>query len=138
MKPTEEQIKEMAELLGCGQICYFHSPSGRIEHHADPDNEYFDPGAWQGNIDRIEADWENYQRFEKMDSRQSFRVMEDFAETVTEIGFRSRLLGLLSGPRPFSKFKRAIDSSRYRQDWFAFKERAYINWVHQQIEGQFG
>ncbi len=133
MKPTEEHIREIAELLDCGELCFFHEPTGTIEHHPDPDSEYFDPEPWQETLDRIDANWGEYRRFEKMDSNQAFRVMEDFANSLTDENFRTRLFNQLSQRKPFSKFKWAIDNSKYRQNWFDFKEQAYINWVHEQL-----
>jgi hypothetical protein len=136
MKPTEEHIKEIAELLDCGELCFFHEPTGNIEHYPDPDNPYVELEEWQETLDRIDADLDNYQRFEKMDSNLSFRVMEDFANTLTDENFRTRLFEQLSQRKPFSKFKWAIDNSEHRQDWFDFKEQAYINWVREQLDSR--
>ncbi|MEP4534115.1 MAG: UPF0158 family protein [Cyclobacteriaceae bacterium] len=133
MKPTEEHIKEIAELLDCGELCFFHEPTGTIEHHPDPDHEYFEPEPWQETMNKINADLSNYLKFEKMDSRQGFRVMEDFANSLSDENFQTRLFELLSERKPFSKFKWAIDNSNYRQNWFDFKEKAYINWVREQL-----
>jgi len=135
MNPTEEPIKEIAELLDCGQLCFFHEPTGTIEHYPDPDNPYVELEEWQETLDKIDADWGNYQRFEKMDSNQAFRVMEDFANTITDENFRTQLFEQLSQRKPFSRFKWAIDNSEHRQNWFDFKERAYINWVREQLTG---
>ncbi|QSE99353.1 hypothetical protein JR347_07955 [Fulvivirga lutea] len=134
MTPTEEHIKEIAELLDCGHVCFFHEQTGTIEYYPNPDSEYFDPEPWQETIDRIDADLDNYLPFEKMDSRQGFQMMEDFAHSLTDTDFRERLFKLLSEGKPFSKFKWAIDNSEYRQDWFDFKKQANINWVRSQIE----
>ena len=68
-----------------------------------------------------------------MDSMQSFRVMEDFANSLSDDAFRDRLIHQLSQRKPFSKFKWTIDNSNYRQDWFDFKEQAYLQWVRQQL-----
>jgi len=133
MKLTEEHIKEIAGLLDCGELCFFHQPTGTIEHYPDPDSPYVELEEWQETLDRIDADWDNYQRFEKMDSNQAFRVMEDFANSLTDENFRTRLFNQLSQRKPFSKFKWAIDNSKYRQNWFDFKEQAYINWVREQL-----
>lgn len=133
MNPTDEQIKEIAELLECGELCFFHSPTGAIEHHPDPDDAYFDSEPWQEVLDKIDSDWGNYKRFEKMDSRQGFRVMEDFTNTLSDEHFRTKLFQLLSESKPFRKFKWAIDNSQYRQDWFDFRSQAYIDWVREQL-----
>ncbi|MEM6525950.1 MAG: hypothetical protein AAF693_19280 [Bacteroidota bacterium] len=49
MNPTEEQIKEIAELLDCGELCFFHKPTGTIEYHPDPNDFYLDLEPWQYN-----------------------------------------------------------------------------------------
>ena len=133
MNPSEEHIKEIAELLDCGELCFFHKPTGTIEHHPDQHSEYFDPEPWQETMDRIDADWGNYKRFEKMDSRQGFRVMEDFANSLTDNNFRTTLLELLSEHKPFNKFKLTIENSNNRENWFEFKQQANIDWVREQL-----
>ena len=133
MTPTEEQIKEIAELLECGQLCFFHEPTGTVEHHSDPDDPYFDAELWQEIMDKLDADRVNYLRFDKMDSNQAFEVMEDFAHSLSDEKFRNRLFNQLAQRKPFSKFKWTIDNSEYRQDWFDFRLQAYIDWVRQQL-----
>jgi hypothetical protein len=133
MTLTDEQIKEIAELLECGEVCFFHKPTETLEHYPDPDNLYFEPEFWQETIDKIESDRSNYQRFEKMGSHQGFQIMEDFANSITDMNFRTRLFEQLSQHKPFSKFKWAIDNSEHREDWFDFKQQAYINWVREQL-----
>jgi hypothetical protein len=131
---TDEHIAEIAELLDCGMTCYFHRPTGTIEHHPDPDDPWFEPEYWQDTIDKIENDLDNYEKFEKMDSNQGFRVMENFAYSLTDDNFRNEILDQLSKRKPFQKFKMLIDSSKYRQDWFDFKKKACIDWVKRQME----
>lgn len=133
MKVTEEQIKEIADLLDCGELCFLHEPTGTLEHYPDPDSLYFEPEPWQETMDKIDSDIDNYIRFNQMDSRKSFQVMEDFANSLDDDSFKTQLINLLSQRKPFSKFKWAVDNSDYRQDWFGFKEQAYINWVHEQL-----
>ncbi|MGK7391226.1 MAG: UPF0158 family protein [Candidatus Cyclobacteriaceae bacterium M2_1C_046] len=133
MKPTEKHIEEIAELLDSGMICYFHLPTGTIEYHPDPNDPYFEPEFWQDTIDQIESDLDNYEQFEKMDSNQGFRIMEDFAYSLTDEKFKTKILDRLSQRKPFQNFKILIDSSTYRGDWFEFKKNAYIDWVKRQI-----
>lgn len=134
MTLTDENIVEIAELLDCGMICYFHRPIGTVESHPAPNESYFDPDPWQDIIDRVENDWGNYEQFEKMDSNQEFQTMENFAYSLTDLKFRDKILDRLSKRKPFQNFKILINSSDYRQDWFDFKEKAYIDHVKQHIE----
>lgn len=134
MNLTEEQAKQIAEELDCGMICFLHRPTGAIESHTDPNDIYFDAEPWQEVIDKIEADADNYITFEKMNSREAFRVMENFADSIPDIGDRSKALERLARRKPFSQFKAHIESSRYREAWFGYKMQAYIEFVKEQAE----
>lgn len=133
MKLTEEQIKEIAGNLECGLQCHVHKVTGQMEFHPDPD-EVLDPELWQEQFDMIEANKDDYELFEKMDSFQSFRVMEEFVDTLKPGALKSKLENILSRPKPFRNFKYEIDYSDYRQDWFDFRKKAYIEWVKKQPE----
>ncbi len=133
MALSEEHIEEIAGLLDCGLVCFYHRPTKTIEYHPDSEEFYSVPEPWHDILDKIQADRNNYIRFEKMDSNQGFRVMEDFAWSLTDIDFRDQILARLSKRKPFQNFKFLIDSSEYRQDWFDFKKKAYIEWVKEQI-----
>lgn len=133
MELTEVQINEIAELLDCGMICYYHKLTGNIESITDPDNPYFDPEPWQDVIDKIENDISNYVRFEQMNSNESFQVMKDFSMSLSDSQLKENLLRQLSKPKPFQKFKYQIDNSDYRNDWFEFKKKAYAEFVKSQL-----
>jgi len=133
MTISDEQIEEIAEILECGEICFYHLPTGILEHHPDPENPYFEPEQWKQTIDKIQADQKNYKRVEMMDSRQAFQVMENFANSLNDINFKNSLIELLLERKPFSKFKMMVENSNHRQDWFDFKRLANINWVTKQL-----
>ena len=134
MKLKEEQIKEIAELLDCGMTCFYHLPTGKIDYHPDSEDPNFDPEPWKDITDKIKNDWDNYERFEKMDSNEGYRVMENFARSLEDSGFKNKLLEGLSKPKPFWNFKSLVDWSDYRQEWFYFKGKAYNDHVKRQIK----
>lgn len=134
MKLTDEHISEIAELLDCGMVCFYHRPTGTIESYPDPDDPYFEPEFWQDTIDKIENDLKNYSKFEKMDSREGFQVMENFAYSLDDKNLSERILHRLAKPKPFRNFKNLIDYSDYRQQWFDFKKETYIEFVKRQIK----
>lgn len=134
MNLTDKQISEIGELLDCGMTCFYHIPTGEIESHPDPNDGYFDPEPWQDLIDKIESDWGNYERFVKMDSNESYQVMERFANSLTDTKFRDKVIESISRRRPFQNFKRLIHHSEYLQMWFDFKNQSYIEYVRAQIE----
>jgi hypothetical protein len=131
MSISEEHIAEIAEYLECGMLCFYHRPTETIEFYPD---EIMEEELWEELIDKIESDRNNYDRFEKMDSRQSFKVMEDFAVSLKDDDFKAEAFERLSNRKPFRNFKYLIEASEYRQDWFDFKKQAYIQWVKEQIE----
>ncbi len=45
-RPTDEHIAEIAELLDCGELCFFHESTGTIGHYPDPNHDYFEPEQW--------------------------------------------------------------------------------------------
>lgn len=134
MIPNEDQIKEISEELQCGFVCYIHKQTGAIECFPDPNNPYVEVELFQEVVDKVENDFFNYFEIKKMASYQSFQVMVDFAESLSDAKFQDQLFKLLSQRKPFSKFKWAIDNSNYRQDWFDFRDQAYVNWVKEQLE----
>ena len=134
MKLSEENLKEIAGLLDTGMDCFYHLPTGQIEYHPDLNDPYFEPEFWTDVIEKIKNEEENYVRFEKMDSYESYRVMEDFASSLEDYNFKNQLLLALTKPKPFRNFKNLIDSSDFRNEWFAFKDRVYIEFVRRQVE----
>jgi len=134
MTLSDEHISEIAELLECGMICFYHRPTGEIESHPDSDDPFVDLEVWQDTIDKVENDWDNYETFNKMNSTEAFEVMEKFAHSLSDEYFRDRILQELSKRKPFQHFKMLIDSSDHRQEWFDFKKNAYINFVKEQVE----
>ncbi len=134
MTITEEKIIEIAELLECGMICFFHHTTGNIEYYPDPDSLYFDPEPWQDIMDKIERDWHNYKKFEKMNSNEGYRVMENFTYSLADTNFQNKILAQLNRRKPFQNFKYLVESSNFRQQWFDFRKNAYIDFVKRQIK----
>ena len=130
----EKLIGEIADELDMGMECYYHIPTGSYESHPDTDHPDFDPQWWQEPLDKIAADRDSYLQVYGMGSHESFQVMEDFAEALPDGKFKIILLDRLERPKPFRNFRDAVDESEYRDDWFAFKKKAYMNWVKKQLE----
>lgn len=136
IKPTEHQIKEIAEYLDCGMRCYYNKRTGEIKTIINFESW---PGAdeelWEKDIKEIEENWEDYIEFEGMSSHDSFRVMADFAESLDNSKLREKLINTLNRSKPFRNFKWQIDNSgEYRQAWFDFKNKRYIEWIKDQLE----
>lgn len=133
MPTPQKHTETIVKPLKCGLNCYYRRPMGKTELPTDLECLYYDPESWQDVINKIENDRDNYIRFDKMESYQAYRVMEDFAYSLTDTDFRDKILERLERRKPFQNFKRLIDASDYRQDWFDFKKKAYIEWVKEQV-----
>jgi len=136
MELTEEAIKSIAEDLDIGMKVYVNIDTNEIKTIIDLDKQLDDNiEAWEEDINEIEENSDKYLQFEKMDSRESFQVMEDFAETVKDEELRKKLELGLSLSKPFRNFKDIIDNEvEYREKWFAFKDAKYIEFVKEQLE----
>jgi hypothetical protein len=136
MKPTEKQIEEIAGDLDAGMRCYFNLKTGEIRTIINFDSYIgADEEPWEEELREIDEHRDDYLAFEGFESHESFRIMEDFAETVEDTELRNKLRNVLNRPKPFQNFKWLIDNSgRYRQEWFNYKNKCYIQWVKEQIE----
>ncbi len=139
MKLTEKQIEEIAENLDCGMRCFYNLKTGEIKILPEFDNLIVaDEELWNEDIEEIEENRADYFEFEGLESRDSFKIMDDFAKSVDNAELRDKLVRVLNDPKPFKNFKWNIDNSGdYRQHWFDFKKNRYIQWVKKQIELRF-
>jgi len=136
IKLTKDQIKEVAEQLDCGFKCYVNKENGTVHSVLNFDNwGGGDEEPWADVIKELEENWDKYIEVDGMESRDSFKVMADFAENVDSVDLRETLIKALNKKQPFQNFKWVIDNSGpYRQKWFDFKNQRYIEWVEDQLE----
>ncbi|WP_373548790.1 UPF0158 family protein [Haliscomenobacter sp.] len=123
----EEIIKEIAELLDIQEVVFLHKKTHEILAYpiADgPTDEEFDY-IEQEVMEVINADPDSYIRFDPLNSRESFQMMEDFVETIKNVRLRDRLIDALSIKKPFRSFRNAIQSEEIEDDWYAYKD-AYL------------
>lgn len=83
---------------------------------------------------------DDYVEVERPGSRDSFRVMERFINTLEDSNpLKSQLIHALNRKNPFSNFKVLVDGSgAYRQQWFDFRDEEMREWVRNQVRGGFG
>ncbi|MCW2120224.1 UPF0158 family protein [Flavobacterium sp. 7A] len=86
-------------------------------------------------LNELENNSDDYHEIKKQETRDSFKIMEDFANTAQiDEKFRIKLQTALEREKPFSNFKTCIDNSDYRDDWFSFKSSWMQKWVKDQVE----
>jgi len=136
MKLTDQQIKEIADNLDSGMRCFFNKQTGEIKTILNFDSWIgADEEPWTEENKEIEENWGDYFEFENMSSNDSFNLMADFAASIDNPKLQDRLVNALNKSKPFSNFKWQIDNSgEYRQQWFDYKNKRYIEWVKDQIE----
>lgn len=136
MELTQEQIKSIAEELQMGMIVYANIETKEIKPLPDFNNNiYAEEEMWEADIKEIEENIDEYLVFENMSTGESFRIMEEFAETVKDRTLQNRLFNSLSRPKPFRHFNDIIDNSgKNRDEWFAFKNSKYTEFVKDQLD----
>lgn len=67
-----------------------------------------------------------YLWIEPIEAHESFRIMENFVASVSDVKAAVRLTDALSRPKPFRRFKdEQLDYPELRQAWFAFEGAAH-------------
>jgi hypothetical protein len=134
---NKDQIKEIAEQLDCGYRCYVNKETGNVQSVLNYDDWLTEDetNPWADVIKELEENWDKYFEVEGMESRDSFKVMADFAESVDSVELRESLIKALNRKHPFQNFKWVVDNAgQYRQKWFDYKNKRYIEWVEDQLE----
>ena len=153
MKLSKEQIKEAADYLESGFIVFYslknkeliivtqskmEEAESLITSDEELDEEYIkelDNEFGFLTIKDIFENSEDYYEFENMDSRDSFRLMEEFAESVSDKNLRDNLFFALERPKPFRNFKYELEKNdTVLKTWFDFKLQGYIDDVKRQIK----
>jgi hypothetical protein len=124
MKLTAAQIRDMADYLEAGMKIFINCETLEYRWILDWD-DITDPEPWDEEMEKIDSEWNDFVVLEKMDSREAFRVMEDFADEVEDKIFRDRLSMVLKMRSPFANFKHTVEASPLKEAWYAFKRERY-------------
>ena len=135
MEIPKEKLKEIAEELEAGFACFIHKDTLELVTYMDPDRHPdIDEDLWKGEMKKVKKNKKQFIEIENMESRDSFRVMEDFVNSLENCTTKIRLLTALEGQKPFANFKHQLDNSGdHRQQWFAFRTEKMIEWVQNQL-----
>lgn len=127
VESMEEIIKEIAELLDIQEVVFLHKETHEILAYPIADgatDEEFDY-IEQEVMEVVNAAPDSYIRFDPLNSRESFQMMEDFVETIKNERLRNRLIDALSIKKPFRSFRNAVEDEEILDDWYAYKD-AYL------------
>jgi yecA family protein len=67
---------------------------------------------------------DRFVRVGSIGSRDAFRMMEEFVQTLPAGWVRDKLESSLRGPRPFRRFEDSINEGKVREQWFGFRHEA--------------
>ena len=158
IKLSDEQIHEIAETIdAANNVCYINRDTGEYilmmnnENLGDygiswEDDDEIDSFShdWQkemytdtkADMDKIYS-WEHVIRIEKPESHEAFDVMERFVDEIIPEGkLKQEFWNALSKSHPFRNFNAIVHNSKYREDWFRFKQMAMEEYVRRAI-GQY-
>ena len=132
----EETVREIAEMLDCGHVCYLNPDTNETVFIPNPASwEYFEePDMVTKELEKVDS-WERRIKLDPPESFESFQFMESFIDELPENEsiLRNKLISALSHSHPFARFKAAIDNCPYRQEWFDHKQRCLEKYVRDEI-----
>ncbi len=130
-----------ADNLSAGEVCFINTDTLEIESVSetilnDPDEFEAMTGETVDSLGLKYDEWENCLRIDPLESRESFRIMEGFADNVSDKNFQQKLINSLNRNRPFANFKWLIDNSDYRQDGFDYRQAWLEQYVYELMENE--
>jgi hypothetical protein len=126
---TQEQIKEVAEMLEIGFTAYWNKKTNELLFIGESAND-LDEGTKE-DLKKIKKGRKNYIEIPRLESWESFKIMEQFVDELPDsLELKNELIVCLNQKHPFKHFKFAIDDSGdYREKWFDFKSEWMQNYV---------
>ena len=127
MKLFDETIREIADFIDAGLICYVNPETGEMEAFTEEDDLEIDLSEndneeddefndFKAQILRVDS-WDKFVIIRKPDSSEAFRFMENFVEEVIPENEQKIYWKALSWKKPFANFKDLINDSEHREDW---------------------
>jgi hypothetical protein len=135
MKITAKQINEIAQQLEAGMRVFLNRDTLEFKSVLAWD-EMLDPEPWEEITETIENEWPDAIILEKMESREAFRVMEDFIDEIKDSKFQEDLIKILNRRSPFANFKAEVETSVYRELWFSFRTSKYEDYIRDQLSSE--
>ncbi|MCK5685755.1 hypothetical protein KAJ27_16600 [bacterium] len=136
MKITTKQITDISQDLQMGLKTFINKETYEVRSLLDPGDRYVDPEVWEDSLNVIEKEWNDYFCLTKMDSWESFKIMEDFIEEINDERLKNDLVKILNMKKPFANFKAEIDISLYRQKWLDFCDMKYEEYVREILKSE--
>jgi len=122
-----ELVKSVAQNIDCGLVCFINPETLEVEEIPktmldDPFGSKMQTGTNSDEQTFLHEDWETYIRFDPRESHESFGIMEGFIDQLNDKNLKIKLQNALNNRKPFTNFKRIVESSSFRQAWFNYKQ----------------
>jgi len=132
-------VHDIAESLDCGHVCFLNPKTLEMEDVPkmlvyDSSEYRLMTGMSKKDLNLSYPKWKKCITIDPPESSESFAFMEDFVSEVDDKDLKSRLTNALRNRSPFANFKNQIDNSKYREQWFAFKQQKLEEYVWQNLE----
>ena len=86
---------------------------------------------------RLEAEPDRFREIDPIPSSASWQVMADFIEQLPDGEVRQMLVRAVGLSHPFRRFKNVLlDYPKIREQWFAFNEKAMLEFAQQWLEDE--
>ena len=139
-----ELVHNVAENIDCGLVCFINPETLEVEEIPKGMLDGFSDFSLNSELDDEEddeqkflhEDWESCISVEPRESNESFKIMEKFVDEVNDKNLKNKLVNTLNNRRPFANFKNIVESSNYRNEWFAFKQKQLEILVWEELEYQ--
>src|SRR5580765_5350103 len=116
--------------MEAGFTCFIHKDTHELVCYISEDL-YPDVGPedWEIEMDKIKKNKKEFIKVESMKSSESFKIMQEFVESLEDDYVKIRLLKAIEGRKPFANFKHQIENSGdFRELWFAFRKQKNMDW----------
>ena len=134
-----EVVKLIAGNLNAGLVCYLNPDTLETDGFpgellSNQDMNEMESGISLDELNLKYTHWEKCITIEPLETNELFRIMEKFADQFDNSKLRTQLVNALYKRKPFANFKKIIDNSTARQDWFNFKDKKLQDYVKTMIE----
>ncbi len=131
-------VKEIAQELDCGNDCYYNPKTEEIISIPNFSNVWDEEGfreSFKSELKTVKKNRADLIKIEVLESFESFKIMEQFIDQISDAEFKTELENSIQKKKPFQNFKNIIDNSDFRQQWFDFKKIELETRVETQLNG---
>lgn len=124
-------IKEIAENMAANLISYFNPDTLELEsvYNSECSGLFDEEDEEEMGEDTPYKNWEKCIEIEPPGSSESFCIMERFVKLLPDDKAAGSLTRALNGKKPFADFNHQIHNSKYREQWFDFRQKDLEKYV---------